>query len=57
MKGEAHHQAKLTDTDIQAIVALEGKYTLSHIARHYGVSKTTINRIYIGKSWTHITGR
>jgi len=52
--GEAHGNAKLTDGDVEAILAALHHKTQTAIAREYAVSVTCINSIAKGKTWKHI---
>ena len=51
-KGEAHHKAKLTATDVLNI--RKDMRPSAKIAVEYGVAKPTILRIKNGKGWRHI---
>jgi hypothetical protein len=51
-KGEAHHKAKLTETDVLNI--RKDTRPSTKIAAEYGVTKPTILRIKNGKGWRHI---
>lgn len=59
--GETHHQAKLTNKEVEEIcIELEKprEYgTINGLARKYGVSETEIHRIATGKIWTHISSK
>lgn len=54
--GAAHHSAKLTEIDVLAIRyrCKHMGHSQVHIARDYGVSRTTINRIVNRILWKHI---
>jgi len=52
MKGEAHFKAKLTDEDVRAIRI--GTLGYRKTAEIYGVDRTTIRCIRIGRTWTHV---
>jgi hypothetical protein len=54
--GESHPKAKLTDNDVVAIrEAFTGKRgELTTLAMHYGVDRSTIERIVHGKRWRHV---
>ena len=56
-KGENHHKAKLTESDVHQIKHLlaEANLTLKQIANTFGVKLETISNIKTGKSWKHIT--
>lgn len=56
-KGEDHTNAKLSESDVRTIMALEGKFTQREIARRFGVASVTVNAIYRGRLWSHLTGR
>lgn len=47
--GEAHGMHRLSDDDVRTIRRLQGQMSGADIARHYGVSRTTISRILLGK--------
>lgn len=51
-QGSAHFNAKLTEDDVRAIRAATGN--LAALARHYGVSYITINKIRRGETWQHV---
>ena len=54
-KGEAHHMAKLTDTDICKIKELRvAGATCAAIATQFGVGMTLIWKIVNNKNWTHV---
>jgi hypothetical protein len=53
-----HRNARLFEADIPDIVALiEGGVMQSEVAKYYKVSTSTINAIWLGDAWSHITGR
>lgn len=65
LKGEAHHQARLTDADIAEIRSLyrpstgQGKrpsngWSTTALAKRFGVSQATMWRIVNGLSWSHL---
>lgn len=57
-KGEDVNTAVLTEEDIPVIwERLMEKEFSAKIARDYGLSRSTINRIKQGKSWKHITSK
>lgn len=51
-KGESHGLHKLTDADVRIIRRHEKSYRL--LAREFGVSVATIQRVITGKGWTHV---
>jgi len=53
-KGERHGRAKLTETDVLAIV--KDQRLNQVIAEDYGVSHQQIHCIKVGKLWSHSTG-
>ena len=56
-RGEAQHDAKLTESDVAGVLAsvASGERTLV-IANRYGVSSMAIWRIATGRTWRHVTG-
>jgi hypothetical protein len=54
-KGEAHGCSKLTEKQVREIKSkLLENHTRKSLASEYGVSKTLISYIRLGKSWSHI---
>lgn len=56
-KGEAHHLTKITEDDVRAIrVAYIPRKNggLDALAAKYGVDRTTIHNIVVGKTWGHV---
>lgn len=53
-RGERHHAAKLTGSDIPIIKSLcaAGNHSRSAIGEMFGVSGSTINDIMAGRTWT-----
>jgi hypothetical protein len=51
--GEEHYAARLTEADVRAIRTATGQ-TLSALARAFGVSRTHIRDIRIGKKWAYL---
>jgi hypothetical protein len=43
--------AKLTTDEVAQIIAFRGVLSQSHMARNFGVSRTTISNVLSGKSW------
>lgn len=54
LKGEDHSQAKLTESDVVAILSAKGLVSQVALADQYGVSPSQIGNIHRGKAWTHI---
>lgn len=60
-RGVGNHNSKLDPGKVRCIRALatdcaDGKgWTQKKIARHMGVSRTTVSRILIGETWRHVT--
>jgi hypothetical protein len=57
LRGEDAPVSKLTESDVSAIIALEGVMTQSQIATLFGVSQTAISKILRGVIWAHVTKR
>lgn len=55
--GSKHANSILTESDVDEIIALEGKATCKEIANRFGVSKSTIHHIFTGRLWHNYTGR
>jgi hypothetical protein len=53
-RGSEHPRAKLAPDDVRAIRSLQGKHSLYHIAKCYGVSRECIKQIFQGKIWKHV---
>lgn len=51
-KGERHKRAKITEVDALAILA--DRRALREIAKHYGISTSSVNAIKIGLTWRHL---
>lgn len=51
-RGELNGRAKLTPADVISIRQWPGKQAAA--ARHFGVTKTTIRGIWLGKLWSHL---
>jgi hypothetical protein len=58
VRGEAHHNSKLTNSDVLEILNLytTGIISMKSLSHKYGVSRTVIHLILRGKLWTHVTG-
>lgn len=55
MQGESNGHAKLTEADIQAIVALRGVRSQREIGRQYGIHQASVKDIQLGRRWGHLT--
>lgn len=55
-RGEKHHQAKLTESDVLEIRTLLDEETISQVARRYGVHIATISAIKHRKIWPWLEG-
>ena len=55
-RGERQYCAKLTDEKVRHIRKLHasGELKESHLSRKFGVSRATIRKVILRKSWTHI---
>jgi group I intron endonuclease len=54
--GSSHRLAKLTEEQVLQIVELVKTHTQKEVAEMFGVSRTCISGIMIGRLWAHITG-
>jgi len=54
-RGENHHKAKLTESDVRLIREMysTGKFTRYALAKKFGVCRGTVHFIVIGKTWKH----
>jgi hypothetical protein len=52
--GEAHPNSKLTKRAVIRIRRLKGKMSQRQIAKSFAVTVMAVNRILVGKSWTHV---
>lgn len=54
--GERHHSAKLTEASVLEIrkIYSEGKLTQEKIAKRYGVDRSVVGSIVLGKIWKHL---
>jgi hypothetical protein len=57
LAGANHPNAKLTETLVFNILALEGVLSSSEVAETYSVSASSVRNIWTGKTWGHLTGR
>jgi hypothetical protein len=56
-KGSAHHNSRLTETDIPQIRAMSAAGAVStEIAKWFRVGKADIKEILAGKIWSHVIG-
>lgn len=53
-RGEKASHAKLTDSDVRAIKALNGVKGCVAVAREFNISHSVISNIWSGKRWSHI---
>lgn len=52
--GDDHPRSKLSSADIARIRATKGAVRQVDLAAEFGVSQTTISRVRIGRTWTHV---
>ena len=52
--GEAHHNARLTETDVRRIRSMLGSMSQGAIANHFSVDRSVISRISTGRAWKHV---
>jgi hypothetical protein len=56
-RGERSGHARLTEADIQIVIAMRGRGDLHReIAEHFDVCRTTISAVLNGYNWKHATG-
>ena len=55
--GEENGKAKLTEEVVQEINLLEGVVGAPTIGRRHGITKQAVYGIWLGRTWTHVTGR
>ena len=53
-KGEKHHSAVLTSLSAMEIFNLQGKETMTSVAKRFGITKQCVSRIWKRKSWKSI---
>lgn len=54
LRGESSPNARLTEDDVRAIRAAQGKQTAKELAKRYGVSHEYIPLIWRRKRWKHV---
>lgn len=52
--GESNNAAKLTDGEVREIRKTHSTLTQGMLAERYGVSQSTISRILLDQSWSHL---
>lgn len=58
LRGESHPCSVLTDEKVlEAVARRESGETISALAREYGVSRTALQGIFSGRTWTHLSYR
>lgn len=56
IKGESHHQAKLTETDVRRLRQMRAEgATYAQLMAEFGLAKSTVGDICTGRHWSHIT--
>lgn len=55
-KGEEVANSVLTESQVLQIAALRGKIRAPLCAESFGIGKNTVNNIWLGKTWSHLTG-
>lgn len=53
-KGSVNGNSSLTEDEVRGIKSLKGKMPNNAIAKKYGVSGSTVGRIFSGRTWSHI---
>lgn len=53
-RGLQNGNAKLTDAFVKEILANKGTMTQARIAGVFGVTRSTISKVLLGKSWRHV---
>ena len=54
VQGEKHHNAKLTQEQVDEIRACPPEVTHTELGRKYGVDRRTVSRIRNGMRWRHV---
>lgn len=54
MLGETHHQAKLTESQVQEIRKLRGKRTRLQLASDFDVGRSTVDNVLDYVTWRHV---
>jgi hypothetical protein len=57
LRGDRHPQAKLTSERVKEIDRAHGKASAAAVGRAFGVSRSTVQGIWSGETWSHVTGR
>ena len=52
--GERHQNSKLTAENVLTIRSRLGQFSLSEMAKTFGVSQSTIHKAALGKTWGHL---
>lgn len=54
-RGSAHHAAKLNEDAVRLIRKMRSEgVKVAVMARHFGVSVMTLQRVFNGRSWAHV---
>jgi hypothetical protein len=53
-RGSQHHSAKLNDETAMEVYKLKDTTSLSQVAKDYGITKTSVSRIWKKLNWKHI---
>ena len=56
LRGSKNPASKLDEVSVMTIASLKGISSSYVVARSFGVSPTTIQKIWAGRSWRHLTG-
>lgn len=52
--GEREPGAKLTEEEAKEVKSMIGDFTQTEIAEKFGITQTTVSRIKLGQTWSHV---
>ena len=54
VKGEQHHNSKISDDEVAWIRVLRGFYQNKELAEMYGMTPSSMSKVILGKSYQHV---